>query len=60
MTWAASIHPMDGGLAIRFDRPVQRVEMTHETARELAALLLVAAEGVDDDREHADAIEAYP
>lgn len=60
MTWAASIHPMDGGVALCFhgvatpcaagiscdDRPVQRVEITREKARELAALLLVAAEGV--------------
>lgn len=56
MTWAASIHPMDGGLAIRFDRPVQRVEMSPEKARELAALLLVTAESEhheDERSEHA-------
>lgn len=49
MTWAASIHPTEGGLALRFDRPVQRVEMTADKARELAALLLVAAETAPGD-----------
>jgi hypothetical protein len=55
MSWAASIHPLDDGLALRFDRPVQRVEMTRETARELAALLLVAAESHEGDTSELEA-----
>lgn len=49
MTWAASLHTTDDGLAIRFNHPVQRVEMTRDKAREFAALLLVVAEQTDDD-----------
>lgn len=54
MTWAASLHTTDDGLAIRFNQPVQRVEMTRDKAREFAALLLVVAE-LDDENERQDA-----
>lgn len=50
MTWAASIHPTPAGLVLRWDRPVRVLEMTRDEARELAALLLVAAELEGDER----------
>lgn len=44
--WAALVQPEDDGLLIRFASPVREIRLTPETARQLAAILLVAAEGL--------------
>ncbi|HEY4102545.1 MAG TPA: hypothetical protein VGM44_01595 [Polyangiaceae bacterium] len=45
MSWTARItHSATGELRLQFSEPLSRIDMTPETARRLAALILVAAE----------------
>jgi hypothetical protein len=50
--WAASVHQIGAGLRVRFDRPLQVLELTPQAARELAAVLIVVAARVEDEAEN--------
>ncbi len=46
MSWTARLtESPDGELRLQFSEPLRHLDMTPETARRLAALILVAAEG---------------
>ena len=46
MSWTARITTApDGELRLQFSEPLKHIDMNRETARHLASLLVVAAEG---------------
>ena len=46
MSWTARITKApDGELRLQFSEPLKHIDMNRETARHLASLLVVAAEG---------------
>jgi hypothetical protein len=46
MSWTARITKApDGELRLQFSEPLRHIDMNRETARQLASLLIVAAEG---------------
>lgn len=44
MSWAARLAPSATGLTLHFSEPVKRLDLTFDVARQLAALLAMAAE----------------